>query len=322
VQSGGPVEFPNTVELCFLFTPSEPFGVGSGPSKTARLGSVARLSYNAHCARDGVVSNPRLERVLLNYPSDDLSIEFNGNEMRLGTYCQDEIRLGQLINWVESVLVGLLGLEFIDSPIVSEISGRVGDSSFVVIYAERSSAFDVVTVDMQKDRLRKTLRRLEKRDSSRDRRLTAALRYFIIASRLEQVGYTPWEFMSEVILNLAKILEVLFPAAPSKTMDAARTGLARLGYESPEIEKWFIPTLALRSNLDVAHVSLALFDAAQLEGLHTYTQEATRRFQSLLATVVDRYDSGVYVAEPYDASAPTREVERILDRIALNFPSE
>jgi hypothetical protein len=320
VQSGGPLEFPNTVELYFLFTPSEPFGVGSKPSNTARLGSVARLSYDAHCGRGGVVSNPPLERVLLNYPSDDLSIEFNGNGMWLRTHCHDEVRLGQLINWVESVLVGFLGLEFIDTPIVTEISGRVGNSSFTVIYAERSSAFDVVTVDIQKDRLQKTLRRLENRVSSRDRRLTAALQYFITASRLEQVGHTPWEFMSEVILNLAKILEVLFPAAPSKTIDAARTGLALLGYESPEIEKWFIPTLALRSNLDVAHVSLAVFDAEQLECLHTYTQEATRKFQSLLATVVDRYDSEVYVAEPYDASAPKREVERILHRLSLNFP--
>lgn len=260
VGGGHPVEFPNEVELYFYFTPSEPFGMGGGPSKTTRLGSVARLAYDAHRARSGVVSNPPLERVVLpHYPSDDLTIGFNGNEMQLRAHCQDEVRLGQLINWVESTLVAFLSLEFIDTPIVRKISGKIGNSSFSVIYRERLSEFDVATVDIQKDRLQKTLQRLEKRDSSRDRRLTAALQYLVIASRLEQVGHTPWEFMSEIVLNLAKILEVLFPAAPGKSIDAARTGLAQLGYESPEIEKWFIPALALRKSGRSARLACPLY---------------------------------------------------------------
>ena len=66
--------------------------------------------------------------------------------------------------------------------------------------------------------------------------------------------------MSEVALNLAKTLEVLFPASASDTIDAARAGLSELGYESSIIEKWYIPAITLRNGLDVAHVSLATFN--------------------------------------------------------------
>ena len=63
---------------------------------------------------------------------------------------------------------------------------------------------------------------------------------------------SPWEFMSEVLLNFAKVLEVLFPASESQTIDAARAGLRELGFAEDEVEKWFVPALALRNHLDVA----------------------------------------------------------------------
>ena len=47
----------------------------------------------------------------------------------------------------------------------------------------------------------------------------------------------PGEFVAEVILNLAKSLEVLFPrSGDRKSRDAARAALHSLGYSETQIE--------------------------------------------------------------------------------------
>ena len=176
-----------------------------------------------------------------------------------------------------------------------------------------------MTVEIQHERLLRTFRRLERREADRDRRLMVALKYFRAATRLEQVGHMPWEFMSEIILNYAKMLEVLFPAASGQMIEGARAGLRKLGYDESEIEKWFIPALALRSNLDVAHVSLASFELAKLEGIHGYLEGASEKLRELLTRILGRFDAGEYVLPPYVPSAHSGAADAVLRRIAENF---
>ena len=54
--------------------------------------------------------------------------------------------------------------------------------------------------------------------------------------------------MPEMILNLSKVLEVLFPPdGAGRTLDAARRGLTALGFSRTEIEGDYIPAMALRN---------------------------------------------------------------------------
>src|SRR5260221_635501 len=106
-----------------------------------------------------------------------------------------------------------------------------------------------------------------------NRRLLAALHYFHVAVRLNRAGSTSGEFMAEVMLNLAKTMEVLFPpSGDGKNRDAARRGLRDLGYEDSEIESDFLPAMALRNEVDVAHVDLSLFTSSPLQHVHAYTE--------------------------------------------------
>ena len=115
------------------------------------------------------------------------------------------------------------------------------------------------------------------------RRLLAALHYFHVAVRLYRSASTLGEFMAEVILNLSKVLEVLFPpGGDGKTRDAARVGLRQLGYADAEIERLFLRAMALRNEIDVGHVSLALLTRRQLSILHGYTEGAERAFREML----------------------------------------
>jgi hypothetical protein len=47
-----------------------------------------------------------------------------------------------------------------------------------------------------------------------ERKLVAALEYFYAACRLNSLGETPEEFLAEVILNFARILDALFGQIP------------------------------------------------------------------------------------------------------------
>lgn len=322
VQDGGQLSFPSVVQLRFKLVPGEPFGVGEGPSQTVRLGSIARMTVDANSGRQDVVSDPPVERVVIDMDLADLRIRFDGNEMFLTTNCSNLEKLGQLINWAESVVPAFLAIEFVDAPRVSEISGDAGEVHFSVQYARGKGAFDAVTVEIQHERLHKTFRRLERWDPDRDRRLTVALNYFRAATRLEQAGHMPWEFMSEIILNYAKILEVLFPAASGQVIEGARAGLPEFGYSESEIEKWFIPALALRSNIDVAHVSLASFELAKLEGIHGYLEGASEKLRELLIRILGRFDAGEYVLPAYVPPAHSGAADAVLRRIAENFSTE
>lgn len=152
------------------------------------------------------------------------------------------------------------------------------------------------------------------------RRLFAALYYFHIACRLERSGVTPWEFMAEVLLNFSKILEVIFPAKDGKAIESARAGLEKLAYNSDEIEKWFIPAMALRNNLDVAHVSLATFPQRQLRILHEYTEQAEAHFGELMRRILDRVAQGTFDIPTYEDRKPSGDAEKIMRRMAKHFP--
>jgi hypothetical protein len=191
-----------------------------------------------------------------------------------------------LINRVAFGLPLLLNVEFIDSPTISLITGNVGGVRFEYIYAGRTSNFDVTSKEQQEERVRSSWRRLQRLESA-DVRLFAALHWLQVACRLELAGNTPWEFMSEILLNLAKILEVLFPGPEGATIEASRDGLRALAFRDEQIEAWFIPALGLRNGLDVAHVSLAELSPAHLEILHTYAETALVKFRMLMRKVMD-----------------------------------
>ena len=59
------------------------------------------------------------------------------------------------------------------------------------------------------------------------------------------------------------------PSGDGQTRDAARRGLTNLNYSAKEIERDFLPAMALRNAIDVGHVDLSLFTRPQLNALHT-----------------------------------------------------
>lgn len=313
--------FPSYGEIRFTLTPSEPFGLGDGLSRTAWQYLSATLLWNANTDRDGAAVKEDREPVAVSIQAVDYDVTLAGNVLSVRSYFHSRERLIDMLNAVYYGIPTVLALDFIDVPTISMVTGEIRGVEFVWQFAKRESRIEITNAAQQADRFSKARERLELLLPSKNRRLFAALHYFFTACRLERAGATPWEFMGEVILNYAKILEVLFPSeGESKSIDAARAGLQRVGYSMPEIEKWFIPALALRNGLDVAHVSLTVFPRAQLEVLHAYTEQAEPHFRTLLGKVVDGMADGSFAVSELVDTKPNRDTDRIVRRMAKHFP--
>ncbi len=149
---------------------------------------------------------------------------------------------------------------------------------------------------------------------SNNRRLLAACAYFQKAVRLASVGVGPSEFASEAVINVAKVLEVLFPG--NKSRDAARTGLLQIGYKADEIEQKFIPALLLRSYLDAAHVRMATLSAGERRKLQIYMENAAGDFREMITKVVEAVrDNKLQLAKYRDERKEGDEISRILKGI-------
>jgi len=123
--------------------------------------------------------------------------------------------------------------------------------------------------------------------------------------------------MSEVILNYSKILEVLFPQLKNEgNRDAARRGLADLGYTPDEYERCFIPAMSLRNDIDSGHVFLSVFKREQLNVLHEYTEAAEGKFRHLLQTIMENIENQTYDVPPKTDFSPKNDVAAIIEKIA------
>ncbi|GAI74481.1 unnamed protein product, partial [marine sediment metagenome] len=149
-----------------------------------------------------------------------------------------------------------------------------------------------------------------------NQRLIAALGYFHTACRLIAAGNSPWEFMAEAILNLSKVLEILFVKS-DKSMDDVREGLKDLGYSIDDIERDFIPIMVLRSYFDVAHPSISLFDPKELQVMYKYLADVEHRFRDLLKGIIDGVCGGTYtVLEDPDLTPDQDKRDKMVELIS------
>lgn len=317
-NKGETLIFPNDVELVFFFQPLQPFGNESGGGRTSIKTVAAKLLFDSNTGRYWIKSHNPLKplEVIIEEPSS--RIEMRGNELHVQARFESLKDMDEIVQSLFFAFPILLNIEFADPPFVERVSGKVGDVSFRWELDNWRWNFQTTTQELQEIRVADSWKRLNVISNPDNRRVIAALHYFHVACRLSRAGNSPWEFMSEVIINLSKVLEILFPPRTnkSKTLEAARTGLKDLGYSEIDIERSFIPAMALRNNIDSAHVDLSIFTREQLNILHAYTEAAEYPFKEMLKRLITETQSERYKPSPYGKLKRRREAEIIIERIA------
>jgi hypothetical protein len=286
---GDPPVFPSPATVELVLKPAQLFGGVEGPSRILVLGSDRHLEFNANTGRDKSWSSPPLLPVNVTAKWRNAALTLKANRLACTFDCDS---LDDLRNTVAALfyLAPISISQLLPDPaVVTRAEGRVGSVEFGWEHARGSSPALVATQELIEGRFARSLERLDMMMSAEKARLTAALHYLHVAKRLWTVPESPWEFASEVLLNFAKALEILFGQA----RDEVRAGLGKVrGLDPTLIERVFIPVLLLRSHLDVAHSRLARIDLARRTRLYEFVAQLEGHFGTLLEAVIDSVQAG------------------------------
>jgi len=311
-SSQGPIfRFPADATVQFTLEPSGQFGVGELSGSMMLVGVYFSLAPGLSTGRYDHTFPQQMEPISDAFDGDG-GVE--GNILTVRRRVSSIGELSGFVSWVYFALPVFLNLEFPDAPVVSDVRGSVGPDRFVWAYAKYTPTLHATTQQLQEEHFAQSWRRSQSLKPQEHLRLFAALHYLHVARRLGSIGFSPWEFTSEALLNYAKVLQVVFPAMDGKTRDAVRQGLAKLDYSDVDIEKWYLPAMALRDELDSAHVSLDSLEPSDLRIVHNYTAQADEHFRELLRRVTDRVLDGTYRLRPYHPGDRHHDVIRRLSQ--------
>jgi hypothetical protein len=329
LPAGETLTFPSWAEVTFLLGPDQPFGEASDGGRTFVRGSPGRILFDGHTGIHTTECDNPLKPLEVLYterwqdePRDEpnRTVSLKGTELNIRQEFASLQELEGFIAGVVFMLPALLNLEFADPPFVKRIYGFVGEVSFSWELINWPMRFRVTSQDHQEQSFADSWQRLPLVAQFENRRLAAALRYYHTAVRLDRAGVSLGEFMAETLLNLSKCLEVLFPPETDQgARDTIRSGLEKLGYSGTEIERDFLPAVALRNEIDVGHVSLALFKRAQLTVIHRYTERAEEAFRELLKRILTEAADGSFQIAAYTDGTPTERTVRVIERMSEFF---
>jgi len=321
--------FPSDVQIRFHFEPPQPFGMKTDGGRTVVRGKPARASMNANTGAHTIESSEPLKplEVLIDVVSPKTNklmrrIELRGNILQLNERFNTAQELHDVIQSMYFGMPFILNLEFSDPPFISHVDGTVGDCEFRWELAGWTMQFRTTTQSEQETAIARSWDRFVLMGEHPEyRRVLAAIHYFHVACRLAVVASTTGEFLAEVLLNYAKILEVLFPSSSTiGTIDAARTGLRSMGISDEIIEGSLLPALALRNHIDVGHVGLALYKMEDLKVLHAYTERAENVFRDLLTRILNDIEAGRCGIPSQNESSPRPEALGIIARMRRFTP--
>lgn len=315
------VAFPNNVSVSFVFKPLQPFGMYASGGRTTVHSKPANVKFNLNTGKFSIESSNPLEKLDVRIQHENLSANFEGNIFTIITEVETIDKLTELVSGFFYGFPALLNIELADPPYIEEVYGTIGKSKFRWELEKAQFPFELTDQDRQENKIINSWQRIPILNDLKNRRLLGALAYFHTACRLSRSGSSPWEFMSEIIMNLSKVLETLFPSdSESKNIESAREGLRSLGYSNDQIEGSFIPVIALRNYIDVGHPFLSILKRKQLNTIYLFTENIEDIFRELLRKVFNAMNSGTFCIKEYDELTPKKDVQKIIER--MNYQLE
>ena len=323
LESGEGLTFPAQGEICFHFQPPQPFGAAAGGGHTAVRAVAASALFNANSGEHTIESREPLSPLEVTIEEPARTLRLAGTTLSISQQFASRREMEELIEGIYFVFPALVNVPFADPPYIERVDGKVGSASFQWEHAGWRMEFRMTTQELQEERFAKAWERMGVLAERHRRRLAAGLHYFHVACRLARAGSTAGEFIAEVVLNLAKSLEVLFPpGGDGRTRDAARVGLRNLDFPEDQIECDFIPAMALRNEIDVGHVELGLFKMEQLKTIHAFTERAEGAFREMLERFLSRVESGQADIAPHELGPPRDEAIKLIERLQESAAGE
>ena len=316
IEGATSLPFPAQGIVRFHMWPGQPFGTESRGGHTGIKNVGARVHFNANTGEHDIESQQPLSPLEVTVEEPGRNVRLMGRTLTVAQHFEDMRELTAIVWNVYFAIPLLLSLDFADPPIIERVDGEIAGVPFRWELAGWKGLFMTTTQERQSQFAVRAWSRIDVLSQEGHRRLVAATHYFYVAQRLARRGQIAGEFMAEMLLNLCKALEALFPSCdPATTIDAVRSGLRQLGFSEQEIEADYIPAMALRSNIDVAHIGLAQYSGDDLQVIHAYTEHAEFAFRILFERLFTQIENGTFKVAGYDARSAKGTAAKTIERM-------
>ncbi len=315
----GSFSFPSRGTVNVELSPGFLFGVGQPLGSTLFKGRAISRRIDSVTGKITVLGEEPFERLQLAMDLGSWSIRMDGNELEINGQFQSVAELSQAVLCASNFIPMLLSVYFCDPVWVSNLSGTLGQTRYELWYANYDGSFDVIDHAERLVRIRNAMTGFVERKYD-VRRLLGAMEYLHVAQRLRSCAESVGEFLSEIVVNMAKTLLALFDhnsldrvgaEGPSRSMDRVRSGLAQLRFcNAAEVGRLFIPCVSIRNNYDGAHPSLRLFNPEDTLLLHRYIRVALPKIRELVRHILESAEA-MQSLPPY---ASEQEGEPVGDR--------
>jgi len=78
--------------------------------------------------------------------------------------------------------------------------------------------------------------------------------------------------------------------------------------------------MALRNEIDVAHVELGLFTMDQLKTIHAFTERAETAFRTMFKRLLKMIEEGKGDISAYEGKTPRKEAVALIERLKKYTP--
>jgi hypothetical protein len=307
---GNEAVFPSEVVINIHFGPLDAFGVESSSGRTtARQGAPAHLIWNANNSTSSW-EGPLIDKLDIGLQFGALNASWTGNKLEMRIRVEDRSEFDSAVASSSQILPILLSLKLKVYVWIEEYTIDVGATCYRYESASHRYGITIASTEGRESAVCQVIKDwLGQNDDSI--RILMSANYLRQALRLSRLEPDRQLMAAEVILNLAKAIEMLF----SSDRNALRKKSHEWGIESKFIEQWIVPILLIRNELDVAHVTSAANLNTDHRAILDFMDRACTKVNELVSRVLDMYFSGKVTLDP-----PTKAIDnqrrKLLDKIA------
>ncbi|WP_157201969.1 hypothetical protein [Massilia sp. Root335] len=320
------VKWPAVLNARFELTPLDFYRRDADtPIKTSIFGPT-KMEYDGRLGR--VVAKetglaPPLEHEV-NLSNGFLKIHGNNVEVEITVDNLDHAAAS--IDWLIRVFSEFLSVELKTYCDLHDINGTIDQKPFSLIYTPDGMSVSLFNTDPF-ERFKNIDRAFSLVDpnSPSYMRFVTCSSYFHQALRLMspyQVNFAPDITLPEVLLNLAKCIELLFP---SSNRDDLRKKLLMLGYSKEQIESQLISIIVVRNEIDVGHPLSGLVNQEEITALRVFTQRAIENVQAMLKKTAANIRNNTQFLAPLTnsgASSRSKLIEKLTRHLETPSLSE
>jgi len=306
--------FPAKLTATIRFGPEDAFGTqGASTRTTAKKSTASRLLWNAN-EGTSFWEGELIDRIQGSASIGDLNVVLDGATMNLTASVSSMKHAENLLLSANHIFPAVLSFRLRVFAWIKEFIADIGGSSFRLETDNLRYGITIATSDYNCQNIKNAVADwLELTDQSN--RLFTAMYYFRHAERLACLEPDRQSMTAEIILNLTKVIDVLF-----SSNDELRQKAKEWGIDEDFIEKRIIPLTKIRSEFDVAHVALAPLTTEQNQTLLDFTSKSLSNVYTLLLQIVELQKNDTISLDPVSNSLK-KDKEKFLNKLQAYLTS-